>query len=301
MAWSWQEIQALTVIPRLKFKEFYEKVRNNLYFLKQEYEGMELNDLTDVNTPTPSVGDTIQYDGAEYVNAPNVATDEKVKADAADPAAGFLDGKADGATLEVDAPSHKIRIKDSGVTYVKIQNVSATDKVLGRETAGAGSVEEIDCTQAGRNLIDDADAATQRTTLGLGTGDSPTFVGLTLSGVFTGPKYTVEDHTEGSGSPHAIGAADARKVLTNRGATALNYHTLPAASAGLGPFIFMVVDSDGVRVDAQAGDTIRIAGNVSPAAGNISSTTVGSCVWLVALNDTEWAAVVSVGTWNVSA
>jgi hypothetical protein len=55
------------------------------------------------------------------------------------------------------------------VTYAKIQNVSATDKVLGRSTAGAGSVEEIACTSAGRALIDDADAAAQRTTLGLGT------------------------------------------------------------------------------------------------------------------------------------
>jgi hypothetical protein len=46
--------------------------------------------------------------------------------------------------------------------------VSATDKLLGRATAGAGAVEEIALTAAGRALIDDADAAAQRTTLGLG-------------------------------------------------------------------------------------------------------------------------------------
>jgi hypothetical protein len=51
----------------------------------------------------------------------------------------------------------------------RIQNVSATDRLLGRQTAGAGVVEEITCTAAGRALIDDADAAAQRTTLGLGT------------------------------------------------------------------------------------------------------------------------------------
>jgi hypothetical protein len=60
-------------------------------------------------------------------------------------------------------------ITDAAVTYAKIQNVSATDRILGRSSAGAGVVQEITCTAAGRNLLDDADAAAQRTTLGLGT------------------------------------------------------------------------------------------------------------------------------------
>lgn len=65
-------------------------------------------------------------------------------------------------------------ITDANITYAKIQNVSATDKILGRSTAGAGSVEEIACTSVGRALIDDATVGDQRTTLGLvagGTGD----------------------------------------------------------------------------------------------------------------------------------
>lgn len=49
-------------------------------------------------------------------------------------------------------------------------NLSATDRLLGRSSSGAGVVEEITCTSAGRALIDDADAAAQRTTLGLKTG-----------------------------------------------------------------------------------------------------------------------------------
>ena len=61
------------------------------------------------------------------------------------------------------------KLGSAAVTYDKIQNVSATDRLLGRSTAGAGSVEEITCTSAGRALLDDADAATQRATLGLGT------------------------------------------------------------------------------------------------------------------------------------
>lgn len=46
----------------------------------------------------------------------------------------------------------------------------ATDKLLGRATAGTGAVEEISCTAAGRAILDDADAAAQRTTLGLAIG-----------------------------------------------------------------------------------------------------------------------------------
>jgi len=74
-------------------------------------------------------------------------------------------------------------LADDAVTYAKIQNVSATDKLLGRSTAGAGDVEEIDCTAAGRALLDDADAAAQRTTLGLGTIATQDSTSATLSGV----------------------------------------------------------------------------------------------------------------------
>uniref|UniRef100_A0A6M3JVX4 Putative tail protein n=2 Tax=viral metagenome TaxID=1070528 RepID=A0A6M3JVX4_9ZZZZ len=80
-------------------------------------------------------------------------------------------------------------IANDAVTYAKMQNVTATDKVLGRVTAGAGDVEEIACTAAGRALLDDADAATMRTTLGLVIGtnvqawdaDLDTYAGITPS------------------------------------------------------------------------------------------------------------------------
>ena len=61
------------------------------------------------------------------------------------------------------------KIANDAVTYAKIQNVTATDTVLGRSSAGAGDIEEIICTSAGRALLDDASASEQRNTLGLGT------------------------------------------------------------------------------------------------------------------------------------
>lgn len=87
---------------------------------------------------------------------------------------------ADYGDLTVSGGGTVWTIDNDAVTYAKIQNVSATDKVLGRSTAGAGDVEEIACTAAGRALLDDADAAAQRTTLGLGTADAPQFAAINL-------------------------------------------------------------------------------------------------------------------------
>jgi hypothetical protein len=58
-------------------------------------------------------------------------------------------------------------IADGAVAYAKMQSVSATDKLLGRASAGSGTVEEIACTAAARALLDDASAAAMVTTLGL--------------------------------------------------------------------------------------------------------------------------------------
>ncbi|GEM_PF-6774870 len=114
--------------------------------------------------------------------------------------------------------NYDVDIANDGITYAKIQNVSATDKLLGRSTAGAGDIEEITCTAAGRALIDDADAAAQRTTLGLGAlavkssiatgdidGDAVTFAKLQniatarLLGRSTASSGDVEEISIGSG------------------------------------------------------------------------------------------------------
>ena len=44
-------------------------------------------------------------------------------------------------------------IDDDAVTYAKTQDVSATDRLLGRSTAGAGDVEEIACAASGRSIV----------------------------------------------------------------------------------------------------------------------------------------------------
>ena len=117
----------------------------------------------------------------------------------------IADGGITAAKLATNAVT-TVKISDDAVTYAKIQNVSATDRLLGRAATGAGAVEEITCTAAGRALIDDANAAAQRTTLGLGTlaTQSGTFSGThsgTSSGTNTGDQtITLTGDVTGTGT-----------------------------------------------------------------------------------------------------
>ena len=117
------------------------------------------------------------------------------------------------------------KIANSSVTYAKIQNVSATDKLLGRSTAGAGVVEEIDCTAAGRALLDDANAAAQRTTLGVvslaemsapGTAANSIGVGSIFFGAESG-QSTAGVSAGSSYTAVAVGTATGFKVAINAG------------------------------------------------------------------------------------
>nr|MCU0362182.1 hypothetical protein [Bacteroidales bacterium] len=65
--------------------------------------------------------------------------------------AGDLGGTGSTAASPIisDGAITTSKIANSNVTYGKIQNVSATDRVLGRVSAGTGVVEEIATTGSG--------------------------------------------------------------------------------------------------------------------------------------------------------
>lgn len=106
----------------------------------------------------------------------------------------------------------------------------------------------------------------------------------------------VEVNVSGSGSPNILLSSESSRILTNEGATALNYHTLPTAAAGL-TFTFIVQDTDGMRITANTGDTIQLGTNVTASAGYIQSTVKANLVILTAINATEWIGL-AYGTWT---
>jgi hypothetical protein len=154
------------------------------------------------------------------------------------------DARLSDTRTPTDGSVTTAKIGDDAVTYAKIQNVSATDRLLGRSTAGAGDVEEITCTAAGRNLLDDVDAAAQRTTLGLGTL-------ATQSGTFSGTS---------SG--------------TNTGDQTI---TLTGDVTGTGTGSFTTAIASGVIVNADVNASAAIAGTkISPDFGSQNVVTTGT-------------------------
>ena len=148
-------------------------------------------------------------------------------ADGAATTAKLADGSVTTPKL-ADGNVTTAKLNDGAVTYSKLQSTSATDVVLGRSSAGGGTVEEIPVTAAGRALLDDADAAAQRVTLGLGglavaAGtwvDGSSFSG-TSSGTNTGDQtITLTGDVTGTGTGTfaasiATGAVTEAKLGTN--------------------------------------------------------------------------------------
>jgi hypothetical protein len=111
----------------------------------------------------------------------------------------------------------------------------------------------------------------------------------------------VEASTAGSGSPNLLGAIESRKLLTNEGAPAEAYNTLPTSAPVGYEQPFYCQSANGIRITAPTGCTIRLSpSQVSAAAGFVRSSTVGSGCILTKINATEFVAVVPPnGTWTV--
>lgn len=125
-------------------------------------------------------------------------------------------------------------IKDSNVTYAKIQNVSATSRILGRQTTGAGVIEELTADNV-RTMINVADGATANagtvTSVGATAAGGINISGspITSSGSLTiGTTGNLQDL-------HGAGVVDAAdKFIVSTGAGAWGYEDASTVRTTLG-------------------------------------------------------------------
>lgn len=165
------------------------------------------------------------------------------------PAGGVSDG--DKGDITVSASGATWTIDSQAVTYAKIQNISTNNRLLGRATAGAGTIEEI--------------------TLGSGL----SFSGTTLNATgFTNPMTTLGDVIYGgaSGTPTRLAGntTTTKQFLTSTGsaglATAPAWGTISASDIGSGAAL---TKSDDTNV------TLTLGGSPTTALLTATSLTLG--------------------------
>ncbi len=188
-------------------------------------------------------------------------------------------------------------LSGSSVTYAKIQNTSDTNVVLGRSSAGAGPVEEIPVTAAGRALLDDADAATQRATLGLG--DLATSTGTWVNG----SSFSGTSSGTNTGDQTITLTGDVSGSGTGSFATLISNGVVTTAKLADGSVTSGKIASDAITGTKLADQSAAVVAAATPSG-------VGDFIgqqWLNTNNGleytwtgTEWLRQAGVGTINVT-
>lgn len=152
-------------------------------------------------------------------------------------------------TGDVTSSNRATTIANDAVTYAKMQNVSATNVVLGRDSAGAGVVEEISAANL-RTILNVADGATADQTKAdidaLG-------IAASTAGTVTNGVYTLGDQT-------IAGTKTFSSTLTYSGS---NDHSLSLNNTSATGSPFISFNQNGSRKSFiqhnDTGDTIKIA------------------------------------------
>jgi len=206
---------------------------------------------------TISDSNTLDIEGGEGIDTVVGATDKVTISgeDASTSNKGIASFHSDNFSVSSGA----VTIKDQGVALAEIVNVSATDKILGRSSSGAGTIEEIDCTAAGRALLDDANASAQRTTLGLAIGsDIQSFNSDTVfkdvQNTFTKAQLASTQTANATGSTTLDFDTYQNFILTFTGNVTLAAPSTEASQIGQTGVIIIKQDGTGSRTLSLHGD-----------------------------------------------
>ena len=130
---------------------------------------------------------------------------------------------------------------------------------------GAGTATMATFTAAGRAIVDDATAADQRTTLGVGTGDSPQFAGLHVTGAvaFDGGSVLIDAEQIDLRANYLLENVDYTAAVAVTGGVVVNYLPTATATTTVGTGVVTA------GVDGVSDPTITTAGAATFAAGDI--------------------------------
>jgi hypothetical protein len=169
----------------------------------------------------------------------------------------YVESEPDDSTLEAAGAGNKLRIKDRGVSIAKLWAM-ATSKILGRRTAAAGDIEELDANDAGLDGLAGKSSIVAKT------------------------------------ADYELTAADSGKKFTNTGAGADIQFTLPAAAVGL-RYAFTVHDSFEIDVIRAGADVILE--NDGSSKTHFCTATPGRTIRIECTKAATWTVEYMYGAW----